>query len=68
MKNLPKKNLYQLLENTSETIMCNSKVNPKMTKIEWYKNGVYFSSKYCTNCFDQSKPSLIILFIGFFFF
>lgn len=44
MKNT-KKNVYQLIENTSETLICSSKVNPKLTRIEWFKDGIHLSSK-----------------------
>jgi hypothetical protein len=45
MKHFNKKNIYELIENTSETIQCISKLNPKLTRIEWFKNGVYLPSK-----------------------
>lgn len=37
------KNLFKVIENTNQTLTCNSMSNPKLLAVEWYKNGHLFS-------------------------
>ena len=39
-------NLIKVIENTNETLTCNSKSNPKLSAIEWYKDGHLFGNYF----------------------